>query len=55
MMRQEHADFVEKHGKIALADGVIDAALPVVELHLRDGGRSYDERDKNKIPSNAMV
>ena len=52
---QEHADFVEKHGKIALADGVIDAALPVVELHLRDCVRPYDERDKNKIPSNAML
>ena len=53
--RQKHTYLVHKHGNIALADGVIDAALPVVEPHLGDCVCAYDERNKNKILRNAVL
>ncbi len=52
---QEHTDLVQKHGKVTLADGIIDAALPVVELYLCDCVCPDNKRDKNKKLSNAVL
>ncbi len=46
---QENADLVKKHRDIALADGIVDAALPIVEPHLGDRVRPDDERYDNEI------